>query len=107
MLYEHASGYAIFKVIGQEEIGVLLPEVQESVSDLSRFGKLVKLAAFSPFKSGTNALDNINCVSEGLYQNRSVHCMNFATSKANIKCPKPIVLVTPFLSLPRVRPTLF
>ncbi|XP_068746130.1 nucleolar protein 56-like [Montipora capricornis] len=66
VLYEHASGYAIFKVIGQEEIGVLLPEVQESVSDLSRFGKLVKLAAFSPFKSGTNALDNINCVSEGI-----------------------------------------
>lgn len=66
MLYEHASGYAVFKVIAQEEIGVLLPEVQESATDLSRFGKLVKLAAFAPFKSGTNALDNINCISEGL-----------------------------------------
>jgi len=66
VLYEHASGYAVFKVIAQEEIGVLLPEVQESATDLSRFGKLVKLAAFAPFKSGTNALDNINCISEGL-----------------------------------------
>nr|XP_058959302.1 nucleolar protein 56-like [Pocillopora verrucosa] len=66
VLYEHASGYAVFKVIAQEEIGVLLPEVQESATDLSRFGKLVKLAAFSPFKSGTNALDNINCISEGI-----------------------------------------
>lgn len=65
MLYEHASGYGIFKVIAQEEVGALLPEVQDSVLDLSRFGKLVKLVAFSPFKSGTNALDNINCVSEG------------------------------------------
>ncbi|XP_027040630.1 nucleolar protein 56-like [Pocillopora damicornis] len=66
VLYEHASGYAVFKVIAQEEIGVLLPEVQESATDLPRFGKLVKLAAFSPFKSGTNALDNINCISEGI-----------------------------------------
>ena len=72
MLYEHASGYAVFKVIAQEEIGVLLPEVQESVADLSRFGKLVKLASFAPFKSGTNALDNINCISEGLYAKYSV-----------------------------------
>lgn len=66
MLYEHASGYAVFKVTAQEEVGVLLPEVQEAVVDLARFGKLVKLVAFSPFKSGTNALDNINCVSEGM-----------------------------------------
>lgn len=66
MLFEHAAGYAIFKVIAQEEVGVLLPEVQESVTDLARFGKLVKLVAFSPFKSGTNALENINCISEGL-----------------------------------------
>lgn len=66
MLYEHASGYTIFKVVAQEEVGALLPEVQDSVVDLSRFGKLVKLVAFSPFKSGSNALDNINCVSEGI-----------------------------------------
>ena len=74
MLYEHASGYAVFKVIAQEEIGVLLPEVQESVADLARFGKLVKLAAFSPFKSGTNALDNVNCISEGLCSHLSQCC---------------------------------
>ncbi|KAK3705678.1 hypothetical protein QZH41_009523, partial [Actinostola sp. cb2023] len=66
VLFEHASGYAVFKVTAQEEVGALLPEVQDSVVDLSRFGKLVKLVAFSPFKSGTNALDNINCVSEGV-----------------------------------------
>ena len=59
-------GYAVFKVIAQEEVGVLLPEVQESVVDLSRFGKLVKLVAFGPFKSGANALENMNCISEGL-----------------------------------------
>ena len=65
IIFEHASGYGIFKVVAQEEIGVLLPEVQEAQTDLARFGKLVKLVAFMPFKSAANALDNINCVSEG------------------------------------------
>ena len=65
MLYEHAAGYAVFKVIAKEEIGALLQEVQESVQDLERFGKVVKLQAFSPFKSGINALENLNSVSEG------------------------------------------
>ncbi|XP_065071260.1 nucleolar protein 56-like [Rhopilema esculentum] len=66
VLFEHASGYAIFKVIAKEEIGALLPEVQESVLDLERFGKVVKLVAFSPFKSAVNALENLNNVSEGV-----------------------------------------
>lgn len=66
ILYEHASGYAVFKSVAQEEIGVLLPEVQEAQTDLARFGKLIKLVAFSPFKSATNALENINSVSEGV-----------------------------------------
>ena len=66
-LFEHAAGYAIFKVNATEEIGALLPEVQESVTDLERFGRLVKLVAFSPFKNAANALENINSISEGLY----------------------------------------
>ena len=48
-----------------EEVGLLQPEVEESVKDLSRFQSVVKLAAFAPFKSGTNALDNMNSISEG------------------------------------------
>jgi hypothetical protein len=62
----------VFKVTAQEEVGALLPEVQEAVVDLARFGKLVKLVAFSPFKSGTNALDNINCISEGMGVNKEL-----------------------------------
>jgi len=65
-LFEHAAGYAIFKVNATEEIGALLPEVQESVTDLERFGRLVKLVAFSPFKNAANALENINSISEGM-----------------------------------------
>ena len=48
-----------------EEVGILLPEVEESVLDLARFNTVVKLAAFAPFKSGANALDNMNSISEG------------------------------------------
>eukprot|EP00794_Sanderia_malayensis_P005236 gene5236-5897_t len=66
VLYEHASGYAIFKVVAKEEIGALIQEVQESVQDLERFGKVVKLVSFSPFKSGINALENLNSISEGV-----------------------------------------
>ncbi|XP_041368368.1 nucleolar protein 56-like [Gigantopelta aegis] len=66
VLFEHASGYALFRVKEFEEVGLLLPEVEKSVTDLSRFNSIVKLVSFSPFKSGTNALDNINSISEGL-----------------------------------------
>lgn len=66
VLYEHASGYALFRVKEFEEVGLLQPEVEDSVQDLSRFNSIIKLVAFSPFKSGTNALDNMNSISEGV-----------------------------------------
>ncbi|XP_064630652.1 nucleolar protein 56-like [Lineus longissimus] len=66
VLFEHASGYALFKVKEFEEVGMLLPEVEASVTDLSKFNSIVKMVAFTPFKSGTNALDNMNSISEGL-----------------------------------------
>ncbi len=66
VLYEHAAGYAIFRCREVEDIGSLLPEVQEGISDFAKFGSTVSLEAFSPFKTGVNALENINCVSEGL-----------------------------------------
>ncbi|CAF0886864.1 unnamed protein product [Adineta steineri] len=66
ILYEHASGYSLFRVREFEEIGMNLPQVEASVVDLSKFATVVKLVAFYPFQSGINALDNINAVSEGL-----------------------------------------
>ncbi|KAK2172409.1 hypothetical protein NP493_965g01049 [Ridgeia piscesae] len=66
VLYEHACGYALFRVREFEEVGMLQPEVEESVLDLARFNTVVKLAAFAPFKSGANALDNMNSISEGV-----------------------------------------
>ena len=66
VLFEHAAGYAIFRCQDVEDIGSLLPEVQQAVSDFARFGSTVSLEAFNPFKTGANALENINCISEGL-----------------------------------------
>lgn len=66
ILYEHASGYGLFAVKEFEEISMLQSEVEASVSDFGKFAGLIKLHAFSPFKSGTNALDNINSISEGV-----------------------------------------
>merc|ERR1712157_307578 len=64
-LYEHSTGYALLKIENVEEIGALLPMVQESQSDYGKFAGNVKLAAFSPFTSGINALENMNAISEG------------------------------------------
>ena len=64
-LFEHAAGYAVFRCRDVEDIGSLLPEVQAAMTDFSLFTSMVTLEAFSPFKTGANALENINAVSEG------------------------------------------
>uniref|UniRef100_H2XXL7 Nucleolar protein 56 n=2 Tax=Ciona intestinalis TaxID=7719 RepID=H2XXL7_CIOIN len=66
VLYEHAAGYALFFVKEVEDIGSLLPTVEKAVLDFTLFASTVKLVSFLPFKSGTNALDNVNAVSEGI-----------------------------------------
>lgn len=66
VLFEHAAGYSLFSVKEFEDVGSFLPQVEQSVTDLSRFNGVVKLVAFAPFKSAAHALANINAVSEGI-----------------------------------------
>ncbi|XP_073681200.1 nucleolar protein 56 [Garra rufa] len=66
VLFEHAAGYALFAVNEVEEIGMLLPQVEQSVLTLSKFSGVLKLSAFFPFKSAQAALENINAISEGV-----------------------------------------
>ncbi|XP_039615038.1 nucleolar protein 56 [Polypterus senegalus] len=66
VLFEHAAGYALFVVKEAEEIGMLLPQVEESVLSVGKFNTIVQLTAFSPFKSAQSALENINAISEGI-----------------------------------------
>ncbi|KAL0429599.1 UNVERIFIED_CONTAM: Nucleolar protein 56 [Sesamum radiatum] len=64
VLYESASGYGLFLAHGIDEIGQNTEAVRSSVDDLNRFGKVVKLAAFSPYESALDALNQCNAVSE-------------------------------------------
>ncbi|KAJ8395558.1 hypothetical protein AAFF_G00030390 [Aldrovandia affinis] len=66
VLFEHAAGYALFAIKEVEEIGMLLPQVEESVLNIGKFNNVVSLAAFFPFKSAQTALENINAISEGV-----------------------------------------
>ncbi|RWS29899.1 nucleolar protein 56-like isoform X1 [Leptotrombidium deliense] len=66
VLYEHATGYALFRVKEFEEVAAFLPQVEKSSNEFVKFKGLVDFVAFQPFKSGPNALDNVNCVSEGV-----------------------------------------
>uniref|UniRef100_A0A1A8GS68 Nucleolar protein 56 n=1 Tax=Nothobranchius korthausae TaxID=1143690 RepID=A0A1A8GS68_9TELE len=66
VLFEHAAGYALFAVREVEEIGMLLPQVEESVLSVAKFNSIVNLAAFFPFKSAQTALENMNAISEGV-----------------------------------------
>ncbi|KAI5450913.1 Nucleolar protein 56 [Naganishia albida] len=66
VLFENASGYALFEVTMQEEIAAKSKAVQEAVQDLSKFSRMVKLKSFLPFTSAGEALQNANDVSEGI-----------------------------------------
>ncbi|PVU94952.1 hypothetical protein BB561_002140 [Smittium simulii] len=66
VLFETASGYGLFEIVQAEEIGSKLDEVQNTVTDLAKFGKYIKLKSFLPFKSAAAALESINDVSEGI-----------------------------------------
>ncbi|CAL5327887.1 unnamed protein product [Camellia sinensis] len=64
LLYESASGYALFLAHGIDEIGQNTEAVRNSVTDLNRFGKVVKLVAFTPFESALDTLNQCNAISE-------------------------------------------
>lgn len=73
ILFEHASGYAIFKVSGADVVSQM---VQDAVPDFTQFCQLVTLLAFQPFKTAANALDNINNISEGIcVKHKCVYCV--------------------------------
>jgi hypothetical protein len=42
-----------------------LAQLEDNITDRSKFTGLVQLAAFAPFKDGIRALENANAISEG------------------------------------------
>ena len=64
VLLECAVGYALFDVYAMEEIGGLLQDAMDTVTDLQQFGHAVKLQSFQPFSLAAEALENANAISE-------------------------------------------
>ncbi|GFU45283.1 nucleolar protein 56 [Nephila pilipes] len=63
ILFEHAAGYSLFKCDGSEDI---LSQVKQKISKVKRFKEICHFVAFQPFKTGRVALENMNCISEGI-----------------------------------------
>lgn len=66
VLFESASGYALFEVTLQEEVAAKTKAIQEAILDLSKFSRMVKIKSFLPFTTAAEALENANDVSEGI-----------------------------------------
>ena len=64
ILYESASGYCLFEKEEFDETGGQLKQIQKAIPNLERFSKIVKLAAFQPFQTAEEALENIKLVSQ-------------------------------------------
>lgn len=65
VLFEHASGFTIFRTSEFEEIAIFLPQVRQSITDISKFRSIVSLVAFQPFKTQKEALSNMKSISAG------------------------------------------
>jgi nucleolar protein 56 len=66
LLFESASGYAVFETNTTDSVAQSADSVKESVVEFERFGKIVKLIGFKPFTSAASALEQINSISEGI-----------------------------------------
>jgi nucleolar protein 56 len=86
MLYESASGYCLFVKEEFDEAGGQLSKIQKAIMDLERFSKMVKLAAYQPFTTAEEALENItdiaaNKVSKSLKTFLTTHLPATKSSK--------------------------
>mmetsp|Transcript_63779 Transcript_63779/g.152081 ORF Transcript_63779/g.152081 Transcript_63779/m.152081 type:complete len:494 (+) Transcript_63779:35-1516(+) len=66
LLYESAAGYALFERSQAEEVAETEEAVQDAILDPKRFGKMVSLKAWSPYKDAEEALEQINAVASGV-----------------------------------------
>ena len=65
LLFETAAGYALFEREEYDEIGGEMEQVQSAVLDFERFATMIKMKAYTPFKTADEALKNIFAVSKG------------------------------------------
>ncbi|POW12926.1 hypothetical protein PSTT_04139 [Puccinia striiformis] len=58
VLFESSAGYALFAVKFTEDIAGRTKAVQEAIPNLSKFGKMIELKSFLPFRDAAHALEN-------------------------------------------------
>ncbi|KAJ7929368.1 hypothetical protein B0H13DRAFT_2652509 [Mycena leptocephala] len=97
-LFESASGYAVFETKLSDDIGSRTAAVQQSITDLAKFGKIVSLISFLPFKSAAQALENINDVSEGILNDHLKSLLELTVSKTSKKSPVLLTVSDPNLA---------
>ena len=85
-LFESSSGYAIFKVELSDALSANSQAAQGSINDLAKFGKMVSLMSFSPFKNAAHALENANDISEGA----SLHTCSLTSPDHYDRCPERV-----------------
>lgn len=88
VLFEGASGYALFTVTMQEEIAARSKALQDAVNDYNIFNRMVQLASFMPFTSAAQALENANDVSEGVLNAHLRSLLNLIVPNAGAKSNK-------------------
>ena len=63
-LYECSLGYALFEILGYEEVSQNSEEFQQSIMDFKKVSKIIKKIAFMPFKTSEQALENTKMVND-------------------------------------------
>ena len=87
LLAETAAGYSVYEVLGLDELGQSTEKVQQSVTELARFGKVVKLLTFKPFGSAAGALEQVNAISENQLTDELKNVLELTLPKVNPALP--------------------
>lgn len=65
ILYEHATGYSLFRINEYEEIGSQMPQVAKASLNAPLFNSMVSFIAFQPFKSAQTTLESAEAIVDG------------------------------------------
>lgn len=64
ILFESASGFALFEREEMEEISVELARIQDAINSMEHFSKMIQLKAFEPFPTAEKALENMKAIAD-------------------------------------------
>lgn len=92
LLFETATGYALFEKQEFDEVSTQLTQVQKSISNMESFSKIVRLKGFVPFTSADVALKNILAVQEGTITDELKQFLEQNLPKVSKKAPHALAV---------------